>query len=121
LNGVGIIAGTIIGVTASIFLAGLIIKAFTATLTPFSSSSLLVILLTGLVVGWRSPGVTIKESAIAGILTAVIILDIFKFTLDPVLPLSLQVCILLSVVIGLIAALIGGVIGEKIQASGSKK
>ncbi|HOJ19538.1 MAG: hypothetical protein GX452_13715 [Ignavibacteriales bacterium] len=116
-----IIAGTIIGVTASIFLAGLIIKAFTATLTPFFIVLAVGILLTGLVVGWRSPGVTIKESAIAGILTAVIILDIFKFTLDPDTTSLTSGSILLSVVIGLIAALIGGVIGEKIQASGSKK
>lgn len=116
-----ILAGTIIGITASIFLSGFVIKLFTAYLTPFYIFLGIGIFVTGLVVGLRSPGITIKESAIAGVLTSIVILDIFKFTLDPDTTALTTGSVVLSVVIGLVAALIGGVIGEKIQASRSKK
>jgi len=115
-----IIAGAIIGVTVSIFLSGFIVKLFSISLTPFYIIIGIGIFITGLVVGFRSPGITIKESAIAGVLTSVINLNIFKFTLDPDTTALTTVSVVLSLILGLVAGLIGGVIGEKIQASREK-
>ncbi|NUN10545.1 MAG: hypothetical protein HUU54_15325 [Ignavibacteriaceae bacterium] len=111
-----ILAGTIIGVTVSLLLSTLIIKFFSAYLTPLYLSLAIGIFVTGWIVGLRSPGVTIKEAAIAGILTAVINLDIFKFTLDPDTTALTTLSVIGTLLLGLIAALIGGVAGEKMQA-----
>ncbi len=110
-----IAAGTIFGVTVSIFLSNLIIKLFGLTLSPLYISLAIGIFITGWVVGLRSPGETLPEAGIAGVLTAILNLDIFKFTLDPDTTSLTTLAVLGSVVIGLVAGLIGGAAGEKMQ------
>lgn len=111
-----IVAGTIIGVMVSLLLSTLIIKFFSAYLTPLYLSLAIGIFVTGWIVGLRSPGVTVKEAAIAGLLTTVINLDVFKFSLDPDTTSLTTLSVIGTLILGLIAALIGGVAGEKMQA-----
>ncbi len=110
-----IMAGTIFGVTVSIFLSNIIIKLFGLNLSPLFISLALGLFVTGWIIGLRSPGVTIKEAAIAGLLTAVVNLDIFKFTLDPDTTTLTSLTIFGTLALGMIAALIGAVAGEKMQ------
>ncbi len=112
-----IVAGTIVGVAVSLILSNVIIKIYSAYLTPLYISLSVGIFVTGLIVGLRSPGVTIKEAAIAGILTAVINLNIFKFTLDPDTTALTMMSVIGTLILGLVAALIGGVTGERLQAN----
>ncbi len=112
-----IVAGTIIGVATSLILSNIIIKIYDAYLTPLFISLTIGIFVTGLIVGLRSPGITVKEAAFAGILTAIINLDIFKFTLDPDTTSLTVLSLIGTLILGLVAALIGGVAGERLQVN----
>lgn len=110
-----IAAGTIFGVTVSIFLSHLIIKLFGLNFSPLYISLAIGIFITGWIVGLRSPGDTLPEAGIAGVLTAILNLDIFKFTLDPDTTSLTTIAVLGSVLLGLVAGLIGGAAGERMQ------
>lgn len=106
-----IVCGTSIGLTLSIVLVSSIVVWLGADLDLLMYAFLLGLLLTGFLVGWRSPGATILESALAGFLTVILSIDIVIITFVPV-PGKVK---LIGIIVGLIAALIGGMIGEKVQ------
>jgi len=112
-----ILAGAIIGTTISLITANLILKFAGLSYTPFLAALIIGLLITGLIVGWKSPGVTIKEAAFAGFITTVINLDIFKFSLDPDTNYLTTTTVIIVLAAGLVASYIGGVIGEKIQGN----
>ncbi|MBI3258850.1 MAG: hypothetical protein HYZ54_05180, partial [Ignavibacteriae bacterium] len=70
----------------------------------------------GILVGWRSPGVTIREAALAGFLTVIIDLDAIMLTLGSENE-ELSMLLMYGAGIGIVVALIGGFIGEKIQSN----
>ncbi len=110
-----IICGAIVGVAISMLITNLIIKFFGFYLPPLLIALVVGLYVTGLIVGLKSPGVTIKEAALAGLFTTVINLDIFKFSIDPDTHFLTITGVLISIVLGLLAALAGGVSGERIQ------
>ncbi len=109
-----ILAGTVI---AFIFNAFFVIGGF--ALLKFGMGGLMIslgasFLLAGLLVGYFSPGVTIMEAGIAGVLS-VIMNAVFLYTFS-LLMLNEMVVVLEMIVGGFVLSLIGGWFGEKLQA-----
>lgn len=121
-----IMTGTILGFAVSLFLVNLVIWLFGLFTSPFAALEpsyvwvmLFVVFLgleaTGYVCAFRSPGDTSYEAAIAGLITLVLLIDVFVFALagQSILTYGRMVLVL---VIGLLASLVGGYIGERVQA-----
>jgi hypothetical protein len=124
-----IMAGTILGFAVSLFLTNFVIWVFGAlgqgegaayaALEPSNVWVMLFVVFlgleaTGYVCAFRSPGDTSYEAAIAGLITLVLLIDVFVFALggQSILTYGRMILVL---VIGLIASLVGGYIGERMQ------
>ena len=68
-----------------------------------------------MIVGWQSPGITIKEAGIAGFITLTIDTDIARLLMEMKTIAFWELAFVL--VIGFVVALFGGYLGEKIQAA----
>ncbi|MFP4228450.1 MAG: hypothetical protein ACLFTE_06440 [Salinivenus sp.] len=120
-----IVAGTILGLAVSLFLANVVIWLFGLSLQPSAAleadhvwAMLFVVvpglLATGYVCAFRSPGDTSYEAAVAGLITLILLIDVFVFTLagESILTYTRM---LLVLVVGLLASLLGGYVGERAQ------
>jgi len=124
-----IMAGTILGFAVSLFLTNFVIWIFGAlaggpgaayaALEPSNVWVMLFVVFlgleaTGYLCAFRSPGDTSYEAAIAGIITLVLLIDVFVFVLggQSILTYGRMILVL---VIGLVASLVGGYIGERMQ------
>lgn len=109
-----ILAGTVVAFTLNAFFViggfALLKFSFVGILSALSAS----FLLGGLLVGYFSPGVTIKEAAIAGALS-VVLNGIFLYSFSLLMTNELGY-VGVGLVGGFIFSLIGGWIGEKLQA-----
>ena len=102
-------------------LVGVILLAFVLPVAGTFENSFVPILmgtvaflLTGIIVGYRSPGVTIREAALAGLLT-IIVADVMIFW---VFDISLDIMEgVIFVVVGYLLSLVGGWIGEVMQGT----
>ena len=112
-----IIAGSVLGITLSMLLANLIVIIAGAASVYLFFALLFGLGLTGFVIGLRSPGVTIREATIAGIVTIIFNLDIFKITLDPDTFFLDKQVIILSLAVGIAISFLGGYFGEKVQGN----
>ena len=121
-----VMAGSILGFAISLFLVNFVIWLFglfgnpaAALDAPYAWVMLLVVFLgleaTGYVCAFRSPGDTSYEAAIAGLITLVLLIDVFVVALGGggILTYGRMVLVL---IIGLVASLVGGYIGERRQA-----
>jgi hypothetical protein len=124
-----IMAGTILGFAVSLFLTNFVIWLFSvlgdspgaayAALEPSNVWVMLFVVFlgleaTGYVCAFRSPGDTSYEAAIAGLITLVLLIDVFLFALggESILTYGRMILVL---IIGLLASLVGGYIGERMQ------
>lgn len=112
-----ILAGTIVGTAISLVAANVILKIAGLVYTPFLLALVLGLVITGIIIGWKSPGITIKEAALAGFITTVLNLNIFKLSLDPDTMYMTTTIIIIALAAGLVSSYIGGVIGEKMQGN----
>ena len=125
-----IMAGTILGFAVSLFLTNLVIWLFGtlasgpgAAFAALEPSNVWVMLLvvflgleaTGYICAFRSPGDTSYEAAIAGLITLVLLVDVFVFVLGGQSILGYGRLILV-LVIGILASLVGGYFGERVQS-----
>ena len=125
-----IMAGTILGFAVSLFLANFVIWIFGAlaegpgaayaALEPSNVWVMLFVVFlgleaTGYLCAFRSPGDTSYEAAVAGLITLILLIDVFVVALGGAEILSYGRMVLV-LVIGLIASLVGGYIGERRQA-----
>lgn len=121
-----IAAGTILGFAVSLFLANFVIWAFArvsgpfAALEPSNAWVMLTVLFlglaaTGYLCAFRSPGETTYEAGIAGLITVVLLIDVFVFALGGQSILSYG-WMMLVLIIGLAGAFVGGALGEQTQA-----
>lgn len=121
-----IMTGTILGFAVSLFLANFLIWLFGLFAGPYAALEpgnawvmLFVVFLgleaTGYVCAFRSPGDTSYEAAIAGLITLVLLIDVFVFSLGGGEILTYG-RMLLVLAIGLLASLVGGYLGERRQA-----
>ncbi len=120
-----IVAGVILGFAVSLLLANLVIWLFGVFSTPAAALEpenawvlLFVVFLglqaTGYVCAFRSPGDTSYEAAISGLITLILLIDVFVFTLAGQSVLTyLRITLVLCV--GLLASLVGGYVGERMQ------
>jgi len=120
-----IVAGAILGFAVSLFLANLVIWLFglftnpAAALQPSNAWVMLFVVFlglqaTGYVCAFRSPGDTSYEAAISGIITIILLVDVFVFALSGQAILS-YLRITLVLFVGLLASLVGGYVGERMQ------
>ena len=121
-----IMAGTILGFAVSLFLANFVIWGFGLVTTPAAAIDapyvwvmLLVVFLgleaTGYICAFRSPGDTSYEAAVAGLITLILLIDVFVVALGGGDILSYgRMALVLG--IGLVASLVGGYIGERRQS-----
>lgn len=125
-----IMAGTILGFAVSLFLTNFVIWIFGAlaegpgaayaALEPSNVWVMLFVVFlgleaTGYLCAFRSPGDTMYEAAVAGLITLILLIDVFVVALGGAEILSYGRMVLV-LVIGLIASLVGGYIGERRQA-----
>ncbi len=113
-----IICGGIIGVAVSMLLASSVVVLIGGgfKLSYHIVAFIIGLFCTGILVGWRSPGVTIREAALAGFLTVIIDLDAIMLTLGLEND-ELNSLLMYGAAIGIVVTLIGGFIGEKIQSN----
>lgn len=109
-----IIAGTFMGITVTLILVNILDLILGHNPTHFSIPYFLALFVTGLVVGWKSPGITIKEAGMAGFLTITIDFNIIRLTLINETGINIWI-IIGGLIIGFIVTWIGGWVGEKIQ------
>ncbi|GMU86676.1 MAG: hypothetical protein AMXMBFR48_19170, partial [Ignavibacteriales bacterium] len=112
-----IVSGSILGITISMIVANIILKFAGLVYTPFFLALVLGLFITGLVIGWKSPGITVKEATLAGFITTVLNLDIFKLSLDPDTNYLTTTTVIVALAAGLVSSYIGGIVGEKIQSA----
>jgi len=133
-----IMAGIILGFAVSLFLANLVIWLFSIFADPVRSEGgefvlaaayaallpqnawvmLFVVFLglqaTGYVCAFRSPGDTSYEAAVAGLITLILLIDVFVFVLGGGDLLG-YLRMFLVIFVGLLASLVGGYVGERMQ------
>jgi hypothetical protein len=120
-----IVAGVILGFAVSLFLANLVIWLFGLFAGKYAALEqqnawvmLFVVFLglqaTGYVCAFRSPGDTSYEAAVAGLITLILLIDVFVFTLAGQEILG-YLRIFLVIFVGLLASLVGGYVGERMQ------
>lgn len=111
-----VLCGTVFGIAVSLLLATIIIIIFGAYVEYLTIALVIGIFFTGFTVGFRSPGVTMKEAAFAGFFALVAAFDIFKITLDQDSTLLTPGLLIAGFVLSLVVAFGGGFAGEKFQA-----
>lgn len=120
-----IVAGVILGFAVSLFLANLVIWLFglfgnpIAALEPQNAWVMLFVVFlglqaTGYVCAFRSPGDTSYEAAVAGLITLILLIDVFVFALAGQEILG-YLRMFLVIFVGLLASLVGGYVGERMQ------
>ncbi len=120
-----IVAGVILGFAVSLLLANLVIWLFGIFVGKYAALEqqnawvmLFVVFLglqaTGYVCAFRSPGDTSYEAAISGVITLILLIDVFVFTLAGQGVLG-YVRMALVIFVGLLASLVGGYVGERMQ------
>ena len=110
---VGFVLGFGLNVLFSIILAPIYTKDLTISFYMFMLSTFL----TGCITAWYSPGVTIKEPALAGILAVLLEWILIEFVLE----ISLTAVVLvIGLAIGFILTLSGAFLGEKLQKMSNK-
>jgi hypothetical protein len=105
----GIITGTILCLSLHIMIA----QTFHIPLIP-TFMSLLGFVIMGIVIGYKSEGYTIKEPAIGGVITLLIVGNVLALGFDYDFTATERI---LAPIIGLILGLIGGWVGEQIQVT----
>ncbi len=111
-----VLCGTVFGVAVSLLLSTIIVIIFGAYVEYLTVAFVIGIFFTGFTVGFRSPGVTMKEAAFAGFFALVAAFDIFKITLDPDSTMLTPGFLIVGFILALIVAFGGGFAGEKFQA-----
>jgi MFS family permease len=105
---VGFVLGFGLNVLFSIILAPVYTKDLTISFYMFMVSTFL----TGAITAWYSPGVTLKEPALAGVLAVLVEWILIEFVLE----LSVSVTNLsIGLAIGFLLTLAGAYLGEKLQ------
>lgn len=117
-----IISAAVVGLAVSMLFVNIVFWIGGWSMGLFLVAVAVGLFFSGLVVGWRSPGVTIVEPAFAGFVTVMIEIDVFKITLDPnTTQFTSPYAVVGVLALGLVAALVGGVVGERLQSKQETK
>lgn len=116
------VAGSFLGIVLAIVTINVLVLFFGPDSSKFYIPFFVSLIFTGILIGWKSPGVTIREAGVAGLLTIVAFLDVVKLIglFEPswagLIPQN-QLMLGGGIVVGVALAYIGGYIGERIQGS----
>lgn len=105
--------GTIVGVVLATFLFQIMSDMFHTFYIPLFIG-LLSFVIMGIIIGYKSPGYTIKEPAIGGVFAMILTLAVLHFVFDYTPPEGQMIA---APFIGFILALLGGWVGEELQGS----
>ncbi len=108
-----IVFGVVIGTLLCVVLHQMVAQTFHIPLIP-TFMSLLGFVVMGIIIGYKSPGFTIKEPAIGGVVTILVVGYVLSFWFDYDFTVLEQV---LAPLVGLILGVIGGWVGEQIQVT----
>lgn len=109
-----ILYGTLTGFIITMLIVNIMVFMLGYASSYYYIPFLFCILITGILVGWKSPSMSIKEPGLAGFLSVTIILDLIRMTLitDHKIRISY---IVFAYILGTVLSLVGGYMGEKIQ------
>jgi hypothetical protein len=105
--------GTVIGVVLTTFLFQIMSDTFSNFYIPLFIA-LLSFVIMGIIIGYKSPGYTIKEPAIAGIFAVGITIAILYYVFDYKPPEGQMIA---APFLAFVLALLGGWVGEELQGS----
>lgn len=108
-----IVFGVVIGTLLCVVLHQMIAQTFHIPLIP-TFMSLLGFVVMGIIIGYKTPGFTIKEPAIGGVVTILVVGYVLSYWFDYDFTVLEQI---LAPVVGLILGVIGGWVGEQIQVT----
>ena len=108
-----VFAGTVFGVVIGIVIAIITYLIVGDKPIYFIIPFFIGLFFTGLMVGLKSPGITVKEAGLSGFLTITILTSIVRLTLVTEIE---YVFIFLGLIIGYLVAMLGGIAGEKLQS-----
>jgi hypothetical protein len=110
-----VLAGVVLGVAVSMILANLEIIIFGLYPTYMFGVLFLGLLATGYLCAYRSPGLTMYEAVVAGVITVILLIDIYLFSLDAEFEYLTVQTTLLILAMGIVSSGIGGYFGERAQ------
>ena len=105
--------GTVIGVVLTTFLFQIMSDTFNSFYIPLFIG-LLSFVIMGIIIGYKSPGYTLKEPAIAGVFAVIITIGILHYVFDYNPPEGQMIA---APFIAFLLALLGGWVGEELQGS----
>jgi hypothetical protein len=114
-----IVAGALMGVIVSVILVVLLDMIIGHHPSAFILPFVIALIINGIVIGWKSPGVTIMESGYSGIITIIANLNIIRLTLMEDSEIGVEY-VIGGLVLGFVMPLLGAFIGEKLQGSDIK-
>jgi len=114
------IAGTLMGIISSIIIVLLLDLLLGPDPESFLIPFVLALFITGIIIGWKSPGYTVIEAGVAGFLTLTILLNVYRMTLQTEEPIG-SIAIIVGLMVGFLETYFGGAVGEKIQEYYDKK
>jgi hypothetical protein len=109
-----VLSGVVIGFALNALFVFLTAPIFQLNMSVALVAFLVSFLITGFIVGYKSPGVTLKEPAIAGIFTVIIDWVFLEFGIN--LPISAD-NLISGLALGFLFSLFGAWLGEKYQVS----
>lgn len=105
--------GTLIGVVLTTFLFQIMSDTFNSFYIPLFIG-LLSFVIMGIIIGYKSPGYTLKEPAIGGVFAMIITIAILHYVFDYTPPPGQMIA---APFIAFLLALLGGWVGEELQGS----
>jgi len=114
-----IVAGAFMGIIVSIVLVVLLDLIIGHHPSAFILPFVIALIINGLVIGLKSPGVTILEAGYSGLFTIIANLNIIRLTLMDNTEIGVEY-IIGGLVLGFVMPLLGAFIGEKLQGSDIK-
>ncbi|MCL5990576.1 MAG: hypothetical protein M1419_00540, partial [Bacteroidetes bacterium] len=112
-----VFAGTVFGFLVSIIIAVIVNLIVGDEPFYFIIPFFVGLFFTGIMVGLKSPGITIKEAGLSGFITITILTSVVRLTLVTEIEFEY---IFLGLVLGYIVAMLGGIVGEKMQSRKEK-
>jgi hypothetical protein len=120
IDGGWIVAGALLSVFISLILLNISVMIFGPTPSKFFIPFFIAMLVSGFFNALRSPGKTIIESAIAGIIAFTVLIDIIRVAVAEGDDVPIEI-IAGGIAAALIFSYIGGYIGEEVQSMKSKQ
>ena len=105
--------GTVIGVVMTTFLFQIMSDTFNSFYIPLFIG-LLSFVIMGIIIGYKSPGYTLKEPAIAGVFAMILTIGVLHYIFDYNPPEGQMIA---APFIAFVLALLGGWVGEELQGS----